>query len=312
MRKLNLAFLSLLTAAGCSQVLGLGDYDIDPALDDGKGGSSLGAGGSDGQGGDSTPSSGAPPSPAGGEPGGPAGGQPAGGQPGQGGEPQGQGGEGGAPPLEVIPCDSLNCCTTKGGTPLGVELLSDGSFELGPASEGSSPWFEESTNDFDVVTNDPDFGFDPKSGSYYAYLSGLQGERSSIYSEDIAIPANAGWLTLSGYRLFQVDAQDDVNEDFCLIAFYDVDPEVDDPVELPFWWGNPDEYPDGWGDTPIWKKFEASWDATPHQGTERYLGLRGESDLYPTEPTEPVDPAPTVASSFLFDDVSLKAFTCVK
>ncbi|RYZ05998.1 MAG: hypothetical protein EOO73_17785 [Myxococcales bacterium] len=309
MRKLNLAFVSLITIAGCSQVLGLGDYDIDPALD-GKGGSSIGAGGTQGDAGaDSTPSSGAPQVPAGGEPNLPVGGQ--GGQGGQGGESTGQAGMGGAPPLEVVPCDSIDCCKDKGGTPVGVELLTDGSFELGPASEGLSPWFEESTNALDVVTNDPDLGFEPKSGSYYSYLSGLQGERSSIYSEDVVVPEDAGWITLSGYRLFQVDVQDEVNEDFALIAFYD--PEEKDPVELPFWWGNPVEHPDGWGDTPIWKKFEATWDAAPHQGMKRYLGLRGESDSYPLEPAEiPEEDDTTYASSYLFDDVSLKIFTCVK
>ncbi len=312
MRKLNLTFVSLLTIAGCSQVLGIGDYDIDPSLD-GKGGSTAGGGGSDGEGGEPSTNPGGnagqagEASPVGGQPGG------EGGQAGQGGEPVTQGGQGGAAPDDIIPCDSVQCCTSKGGTPVGVELLGDGSFELGPASEGSSPWFEDSTNGFDVVTNDPDYGFEAKTGSYYAYLSGLQGERSTIYSEDVTIPKNAGWLTVSGYRLFQIDAQDDVNEDFCLIAFYA--PSLEDPVELPFWWGKPMEYPDGWGDTPIWKKFEASWDATDHQGLVRYIGIRGESDAYPAKPAEPPVPpaeAPTVASSFLFDDVSLKAFTCVK
>lgn len=307
MRKLNLTLVSLLTVAGCSQVLGLGDYDIDPALD-GKGGSSIGAGG-DGQGeagGDSRPTGGAPPAPVGGEPN-----LPIAGQAGQGGEPQGQAGEGGAPPREVIPCDSADCCADKGGTPLGVELLSDGGFELGPVSGGESPWLEESTLGYDVVvpSADPVLAFLSKAGDYYAYLSGVQGERSTIYSENVTIPADAGWLTLTGYRLFQIDVQDEVNEDFCLIAFYE--PEVENPLEIPFWWGKPSENADGWGDTPTWKKFEASWDAAPHQSLERYIGLRGESDAYPVQP-EPSDPEETYASSFLFDQVSLQAFTCVK
>lgn len=325
--KVNLLF-SLVAIAGCSQVLGLGDYSIDPNQD-GIGGPNIGDGGTQGEaGGDSMPSAGKESTPAGGEPN-----LPEGGQPGQGGEPpvghqggqgnqggedgqggQGQAGQGGGE-LVVIPCDSVQCCTDKGGKALGVELLQDGGFELGLVSEGASPWSNVSTNDFDVITNNPDYGFKPKSGSYYAYLSGLQGERSSIYSEDLTIPDDAGWITVSGYRLFQIDAQDNVNDDFCLIAFYDADPEATDPLELPFWWGRTTEHTDGWGDTPIWKKFEASWDATPHRGLKRYLGLRGESDTYPAKPTEPPKPpeeAPTVASSFLFDDVSLKAFKCVE
>lgn len=297
---------SFLAIAGCSQVLGLGDYEIDPSQD-GTRGPNLGDGGTQGEAGsDSMPSAGNDSTPAGGESG--QGGEPPGEHPAEG----GQGGQGGAGQV-VIPCDSVQCCTSKGGKAIGVELLHDGGFELGPVSEGLSPWTNESTNDFDVVTNNPDYGFDPKSGSYYAYLSGLQGERSTIYSEDVTIPEDAGWLTISGYRLFQIDAQDNVNHDFCLIGFYD--PDATDPLELPFWWGPPADHADGWGDTPLWKKFEASWDAAPHQGLKRYLGLRGESDAYPAKPAEPPEPpaeAPTVASSFLFDDVSLKAFTCVE
>ena len=113
-------------------------------------------------------------------------------------------------------------------------------------------------------------------------------------------------MTLSGYRLFQIDKQDEVNEDFALIAFYD--PEETDPVELPFFWGRPSEYADGWGSTNgVWRRFEVTWDAEPHQDTTRYVGFRGESDSYPEKAV-----GVTSSSSFLFDSLSLKVFRCMK
>jgi hypothetical protein len=286
MRRLNLTLLALLSVAGCSQVLGLGDYEIVEGPN-ANGGSSSGTAG--------RPSAGEPSEPS---------------------EPEGgRGGEaasGGAPGREVIECDSPDCCSTKGGTAVGVELLSDGGFELGPAVDELSPWFEESTEDLAIVSlsGDPALQFLAKSGDYYAYLSGVPGERSSIYSEDLQVPEDAGWLTLTGYRLFQIDVQDDLNDDFSLIAFYD--PDQEDALELPFWWGKPTEQADGWGDTNgTWKKFQSSWDAAPHRGGVRYIGLRGESDTHP-EPTEEAETAELDSSSFLYDDISLKAFTCVK
>jgi hypothetical protein len=138
-------------------------------------------------------------------------------------------------------------------------------------------------------------------------LTGIAGERTTLYSEDLEIPADAGWLVVSGYRWFQIDVQDDVNADFGLVAFYSYTNE--NPEELPFYWSKPSNSSDGWGDTPSWTRFSYSWDAAPHQGLVRYLGLRGESDLYPEDP-DPTDDEPGDASSYLFDDVSLKAFRC--
>jgi hypothetical protein len=160
------------------------------------------------------------------------------------------------------------------------------------------------------LSGDPELAFLAKSGDYYAYLSGVQNETSTIYSENLQIPESAGWLTLSGWRLFQIDIQDETNEDFSLIALYG--PDDENALELPFWWGKPTEQADGWGATNgTWKKFQASWDAEPHRGSVRYLGLRGESDDYPPYPEEAEEEG-LYSSSFLFDDISLKAFTCVK
>jgi hypothetical protein len=297
-RKLTDRFLlacsTLALVAGCSQIVGISDYEIDPKLDGALGGEAgtgnTGAGGAQNDAG--SPNGGQPPS--------------EGGTPDPGSAGSAAAGEAGAAPATVLPCDSADCCTALGGTPVGVELLKDGSFELGPVGDGDSPWTQLSTNGVEIITSDPDYGFDPKSGSYYAYLSGIAGERSTLYTETITVPSDAGWLVVSGYRLFQIDVEDDPNEDFCGVGFYEVPPAM--ALEIPFYWSSSANSTDGWGDTPSWKRFEASWDAAPHQGAKRRLGLVGESDEYPAKADVATDDL--TASSYLFDDVSLKAFRC--
>jgi hypothetical protein len=306
----NLTLSLLLTLGGCSQIIGLSDYDIDTKLgaagqastDGGDGATTTG--GKNGNAGTNNTPGGDTNMPQGGDQNMPQGGDqnmPQGGEAPMGGSD----GAGGAPPLgALIPCDSADCCILKGGKAVGVEIFKDGGFEGGPVGDGNTAWTQESTNDEEIIT---DFSFMPKTGMYFAYLSGIAGETSSIYTPNFTVPADAGWMTLSGYRLFQIDTQDDTNKDFCGIALYD--PAVTDPAELPFFWGAVKSgHPDGWADTATWKHFEASWDAVPHQGKKRYMGFRGSSDSYPAE--DPANPDLLTSSSFLFDDVSLKIYRC--
>jgi len=288
-----LVWSAFAAVGGCSQIVGISDYEIDPKLD----GAAIGEGGSGNIGAGGTKN----------DAGSPNGGQGGAPDPGSAGSPvAGEAGAAGAAPRTVLPCDSADCCAELGGTPEGVELLKDGGFELGPVGDGESPWTQLSTNDFEVITSDPDYGFDPKSGEYYAYLSGIAGERSTLYTETITVPSDAGWLVVSGYRLFQIDVEAEPNKDFCGVGFYEVPPAM--ALEIPFYWSSTANSTDGWGDTPTWKRFEASWDAAPHHGLKRRLGLVGESDQYPAEAD--VMAEDLTSSSYLFDDVSLKAFRC--
>jgi hypothetical protein len=298
----SVSFFTLLAIGGCAQVIGLSDYKVDPSLDGKAGKSSTG-----GEGGDGGSSAGKTSIPPGGED---TGGSVALGGGGQGGEPAGvagapAGGEGGAGGGVLVPCDSLDCCTKQGGHAVGTEIITDVGFEGGPVEEGNMAWTEESTKSLEIITpTDTDgtgLGFKSHAGMYYAYLSGLAGEESTIYTPNFTVPKDAGWMTLTGYRIFQIDTQDATNDDFAGIALYD--PAETDPVELPFFWGAPPAHPDGWADKSTWTKFEESWDALPHQGKKRYLGIRGSSDMYSTDPD--LD-----SSSFLFDDVSLKVYRC--
>jgi hypothetical protein len=224
----------------------------------------------------------------------------------QGGDAAAQGGQAplggaeGAPLDELVACDSADCCTAKGGNAVGVELLNDGGFETGTPSDGS-PWREMSTTNGNVlITNNLSLGFKPKAGAYFVYLSGLASEESTI-RQTVVVPEDAGWMVVSGYRLFQVDSQDDVNLDFCRIGLYGH--PARDALELAFDWGRPTDTGDGWGDSRTWKFFEASWDAAPHQGLQREILFRGSSDDYSTD-------SDLSSSSYLFDELSLKAFRC--
>ncbi len=310
-RQIITACWSLAFIGGCTQILGISDYEVDPKLD-GNNSSAAGEGGN----GDTGTSGSAGTKPTGGtknDAGSPNGGEaPAHGgaaEPGTAGSPGDAGAGGDAPVVgTVVAADSAEKCTELGGKAVGVEMLKDGGFELGTVGDGNSPWTQLSTNSVEVITADPDFGFDPKSGTYYAYLSGIQGERSTLYSEPLTIPNDAGWLVVSGYRLFQIDLQDAVNSDFCGIGFYAIPPDM--ALEIPFYWSDPGSSTDGWGDTATWKRFEASWDAAPHHGQKRKLGLVAESDTYPDKAD--VAPGDSSSSSYLFDDVSLKVYRCYK
>ena len=303
-KKLTLA--AMLTLGGCGQILGLGDYDIDSKLgaagaaptDGGEGGENHTAGGVANHAG--VPNT----------PGGAGAGQGGEAPAAQGGEPPVGGGSGaeagaaGAPPVTVgtvVPCDSAECCTAKGGTAMGIELLKDGGFELG-TPDTNSPWKEVSTTvSNELIIDDLSFGFEPKAGNWFVYLSGIKGEESTIYQTPV-VPKDAGWLVVSGWRLFQVDSEDAVNTDFALIGFYAF--PSGDPVEVPAYWSAPPAQ-EGWGDTPTWKHFAFSFDALPHQGLKREIDFRGSSDSYTANPD-------TKASSYLFDELSLMSFTCVK
>jgi hypothetical protein len=326
-RNLRLAFVLLLTAGGCSQIIGLGDYDIDPKLDGptkaGSRNNEGGEGGDPSQGGTSNGGkAGSSPQPVGGEGGTKPIVNPGAGEAGQ--PPSDGGAGGGAPGPVLIPCDSVNCCTTKGGRTVGEELLvipvpSDcdtltdycepgyGGFEYGTKAEGNSPWAESSQQDYPLVTDGVEEGSTPYKGTYLAFLGGVHDESSLLISQPIDIPSDAGWLTLSGYRLFEADRADPTvadNEDTMSLSLWD----ATDPLEVPFYWDNTNP-----GIATDWTKFEATFDATPHQGTTRYLYALGETDDW--SDADGAGGAGSGAgfpggSNYMLDELSLKVFRC--
>ncbi|HVY26339.1 MAG TPA: hypothetical protein VHB79_07285 [Polyangiaceae bacterium] len=303
----SLTFLSLLTIGGCSQLIGLSDYEVDPKLDHIQGG----------QGGEPQANEGGEAPSKGGSSGGKSqggstqGGKSTGGSAslgGEGGEPpiiggSTAGGEGGAPPVNpgtLVACDSAACCTQKGGTPVGVEMLKDGGFELGTVADGATPWTEDSTKGYALITDGVEEKADPHKGTYFIFLAGVTNEQSDVQSERLKFPADSGWIVLSGYRFFQLDSEatDTLNTDFMGIGLYSY--TDDNPLELPFFWDNTDP-----GASVNYVKFSAEFSAEPHAGQDRYLLLRGSTDDYGTD-------ADLTASNYMLDDISLKMFRCYK
>jgi hypothetical protein len=327
MRPLKLSLASALLLVGCSQLLGLGDYEIDKTLDgdsspggaadggssgknasggktsdagktsaeagDGpvsNGGKSNDTGGTSGTGNASAGEGGDPPAPQGGKGGtGPV-------------DEGGAGGEGGAPAPapELIPCDSVTCCTSKGGKPdAGVELLTDGGFELGTAEQGDTPWTESSTNDSAVITDGGDEAT-PHAGQYFAWLGGLPDETSIVQSPTFTVPSDAGWLVTSGYRRFQIDSDDTdgVNDDLMTLSLWN--PAADKLTTLLQYWDKDDP-----GGTTKWTRFEVSVSAEDDAGKERYFMALGSTDDHLTS-------TDILSSNYMLDDLSLKAYRCYK
>lgn len=324
---LKLALLLVLTAAGCGQIIGLGDYEIDPSLDGaGKGGSRSGEGGEAGEpsrsGASSGGKGGTAPQPSGGEGGTRPVETPTAGESGR--SPNNGGAGGDEPGPAVIPCDSITCCTSKGGRAVGEELLvipvssacdplteycepNYGGFEYGPKADGNSPWTESSELDFPLVTDGVEEKTNPHKGTYLAFLGGVRGEKSLLISQPFDIPSDAGWITLSGYRLFETDRADPSvmdNEDTMSFSLWD----ESDPQEVPFYWDREDP-----GLAADWTKFERSFDAAPHQGTTRYLYALGQtdelSDRYGAGGAGTNEDYPA-SSNYMLDDLSLKVFRC--
>lgn len=328
MRTLKLSLASALLLAGCSQILGLGDYEIDKTLDgdsshggaadDGgsggknssggkandagktgteagegpvsNGGKNNDTGGTAGTGNTSAGEGGEPPAPQGGAAGtGPVG-------------EGGAGGDGGAPPVPgpvLIPCDSVTCCTSKGGTPdAGVELLKDGGFEAGTALDGATPWTETSTGDYPLITDGTVEKASPHKGTYFAFLAGVKDETSILESETFNVPADAGWLVLSYYRKFQLDsaASDTANGDLMGISLYE--PGTDDLITLLSYWDKDEP-----GATSGWLRTDESVSAKDDAGQERYLLALGSTDAHVTD-------ADLASTNYMIDDLSLKAFRC--
>jgi hypothetical protein len=220
----------------------------------------------------------------------------------------GAAGAGGSPEIrhELVPCDSLDCCTQAGGTAEGEELLVTatlpetpyyGDFELGTVEEGQTPWLETSLLGYSIITSATTDATAHK-GSYFAWLCGVKEETSVVTSEAIHVPADAGWFTLTGFRKFQIDSlpEDTVNDDSMSIGFWN----ESEPLELPFYWDQAAP-----GATAGWVKFNASWDAAPHVGEVRYLTALASTDDHVTD--EDIN-----SSNYMLDDVSLKVFRCYR
>ncbi len=283
----KLGMLLLLMAGGCGQILGLSDYEVDPALGDaGEGGQAQGEGGGDTSGGSGkTGDAGA------GNVG--QGGEPEGGMPGVGGS--GVGGVGGSPevPVVVIPCDSVECCTAAGGIVDERELLQNVGFE-----EGQVWWDEASVAGFDIIVHEDDAGtINAHLAEWFSWFGGAINESATLTSPPIDVPADTGWVTLSGYRYLVYDSLTSTT-DWAAISLF----QGEDLYEDIFFWDN-FAY-----DTSVWTAFEVSG------AGEFYAGLSFELIVLATTDATSDDMTPNgqLASNFFFDDISFTSSRCIE
>ncbi|HKY39890.1 MAG TPA: hypothetical protein VJN18_28335 [Polyangiaceae bacterium] len=306
-QKAKLGMLLLIAVGGCSQIIGLSDYEVDPALGDagqggqaqGEGGDASGssgkAGGGDagvgnvGQGGESVQ---------GGMPA--VGGTSAGGE---GGSPEvpvvggtSAGGEGGSPevPVVVIPCDSVDCCTTAGGIVDERQLLENVDFEA-----GRSWWGESSSGSFAIIVNETQAGtINAHLGAWFVWLGGATNEVGVILSPTLDIPADTGWVTLSGYRYLRFDSTTSFT-DYAQIRLFE-EGMYDVPYEDIYIWDN------FAFNTNSWTPFEVSGSGEFYASLPLQLAITGVTDATSDDPTV------QEASNFFFDDISFTSSRCVE
>jgi hypothetical protein len=301
--RLNASVLALLAVGGCSQIIGLSDYEIDRKLG-GAGGDAVGGDGSGGSKAGSKSEGGDGPIDRGGEGPGDGGKGPIdvggdgpidrGGETSQGGEPpvpQGGAGEGGAPST-VIDCESAECCEEEGGTVVGVELIKNGDFE-----SGRGAWTQYYTNNEDFLVLSNDDHIDAYSGAWYAWLGGVESDTAELLSPVFTVPAGTGWFDLTAQRYFAFDSLE-MTGDYAFIAIYE--PGSTTAEEIFAAWDNFEFDTDGWVDVSV-----PDVPASHLVGVEFQLSVIGVTDDMADEPTE------QAASNFHFDDLSLKAYSCV-
>ncbi len=296
-RHLNLSLGALLLVAGCSQLIGLSDYEIDPPLDGAAGDAQAGEGGADGGGspsggapghaGESGQSQGGDPVTSGGDPNLPQGGQP----PGQGGD-TGASGAGGAPSPR-LDCDSIECCEDVGGRVIETELLVGGDFETNRTRWDGYYVVNDDLEVFSKATND---SIPAHSGVWYAWLGGVSSDTAVLDSPAFVIPPGTQWVGFTGQRFFAFDSPT-LTGDFTLIGLYE--PGAADATELFDLWDNfafdtDDWEPMSYPDIPAAHLVGNTYVITAFGVTDDQFDNGDEQE----------------ASNFFYDDFSFKAYRC--
>jgi hypothetical protein len=207
--KLKLTLLAMVTLAGCSQILGIDDYEIDQSLDAAAGGE--GNQGPAGEAGEPTTMGGMP----------------------------GASGAGGVDP-EIIDCDSTECCADAGGTVTMIELLPNGDFET-----GRTAWGTNSQNMFEVFTKQTAESIPANSGSWFAWIGGSQNDIGVLLSPKFSIPEGTGWLGVEGYRWLAFDSAA-LMGDYAQVDMYDAAGEFEVAEERFFYWDNAEYDSNDW------------------------------------------------------------------
>jgi hypothetical protein len=288
----NLSLLAVVALGGCSQIIGLSDYDIEGTPSTNAGQASTDGGEPNGSAGE--PSGGGTRNHAG-QPGNDAGAGNAaqGGRAGSGGSVTaagaGNGGEAGAPVVTPPVCTTSACCKNMGGVAVATELLVDGGFENNPATWGTSP-----SNIFTEATANT---INAHSGKWFAWLGGEVNDVSVLLSPDFTAPEDTGWLVVAGYYWLKFDTNGKPG-DFVDIEMYDSTGDFSNPEESFFHWST------SGSDTSSWKAFSKEFPVKGYTTGTYDIAFTGVTDSIQD------DPNGQLASNFFFDDISLKAYRC--
>lgn len=173
-----------------------------------------------------------------------------------------------------------------GCTPVGVNILTNADFDLGPGS-----WTESSGGGFPMITNEADItGVDADSGTFVTWFGGYLPANTSatdLFSQDIIVPGDATPMTVTG--MIWVDSAEFLGLAFDTLALDLVDAGSGAVLEAVRGWSNLDS--------------AAGWVAFTAPVTGSYAGqtlrLRWKADFDATD-----------ASSFLLDTLAVNTSSC--
>jgi hypothetical protein len=164
-----------------------------------------------------------------------------------------------------------------------VSLLGNGDFE-----QGHTVWTEDSTGSFDLIYATADLPTDrpPQGGGWAAWLGGYDAA-DDLLGQDVAIPAGATTLRLTGYRSVATQETGTYPWDFARVELRSATGAV---LETLLTYSNADA-------TTGWQAIQATAQS-PHAGTTVRLALHATNDSI-SNPTD-----------FFFDTLVLEATVC--
>ncbi len=152
-------------------------------------------------------------------------------------------------------------------TPPATDVIGNGGFEAGPGAG----WTTASTNNLDVLVNDP---AGARSGAWHVRLGGINSETGQVW-QTVQIPASAIWASLTFW--YAIDSDDACGWDFGYLKLNGLTAQRYDLCNQ--------------SDTGGY--VQASFDLTSYAGSNVEVRFRANTDIM-------------VPSTFLIDDVALR------
>ena len=190
------------------------------------------------------------------------------------------------PPPDARPPDAAPPGTPDAPpcTPTWTNLLSNAPFDAGRGP----PWMESSSGGFELVTND--FGTNPLTAhtpAFAAWMGGFDGANDDLWQQ-VAVPADATALRVSGVRLIGTADTPSTPFDYLYVRLRNSSGAV---IETMATFSNVDE-------VATWTAFSANA-AAAHAGETVQLLVKATNDFFPGTHT-----------NFFVDSLVLEALVC--